>query len=93
MSIFTLARRMGTSVQMIDRTYGHLALDAEEHDRALLDKFDARPEGVCGHVVGTADGDDDPDGGVKTVRFGGASWSGASRDRTDDLLLANSPGG
>jgi hypothetical protein len=28
MSIFTLARRMGTSLQMIDRTYGHLAQDA-----------------------------------------------------------------
>jgi hypothetical protein len=25
MSIFTLARRMGTSVQVIDATYGHLA--------------------------------------------------------------------
>ena len=25
MSIFTLARRMGTSVQMTDATYGHLA--------------------------------------------------------------------
>ncbi len=30
MSIFTLARRMGTSVQMIDSTYGHLAQDAED---------------------------------------------------------------
>ncbi|MDP2712566.1 MAG: tyrosine-type recombinase/integrase [Solirubrobacteraceae bacterium] len=41
MSIFTLSRRMGTSVQMIDRTYGHLAQDAEQHDRALLDAYDA----------------------------------------------------
>jgi integrase len=30
-SLFSLARRMGTSVEMIDRTYGHLAPDAEGH--------------------------------------------------------------
>jgi hypothetical protein len=41
MSIFTLARRMGTSVQMIDSTYGHLAQDAEDQDRGLLDAYDA----------------------------------------------------
>jgi integrase len=41
MSIFTLARRMGTSVQMIDRTYGHLAQDAEDRDLGLLDAYDA----------------------------------------------------
>jgi integrase len=29
-SLFSLARRMGTSVEMIDRTYGHLAPDAED---------------------------------------------------------------
>jgi integrase len=34
MNIFTLARRMGTSLQMIDRTYGHLAQDAEDQDRS-----------------------------------------------------------
>lgn len=39
-SLFTLARRMGTSVQMIDRTYGHLAPDAEEYERGLLDAYD-----------------------------------------------------
>jgi integrase len=27
--IFTLARRMGTSVKMIDRTYGHLVAGAD----------------------------------------------------------------
>ena len=48
MSIFTLARRMGTSVQVIDATYGHLAHDADEHDRELLDAYDA----ASGHVVG-----------------------------------------
>jgi hypothetical protein len=39
-SLFTLSRRMGTSVEMIDRTYGHLAPDAEEYERGLLDEFD-----------------------------------------------------
>jgi hypothetical protein len=29
-------------VQMIDRTYGHLAPDAEEYERGLLDSYDAR---------------------------------------------------
>lgn len=32
---------MGTSVEMIDRTYGHLAPDAEEYERGLLDAYDA----------------------------------------------------
>ena len=53
MSIFTLARRMGTSVQVIDATYGHLARDADEHDRELLDAYDAG----SGHVVGTNSAD------------------------------------
>jgi integrase len=40
-SLFTLARRMGPSVEMIDRTYGHLAPDAEDYERGLLDAFDS----------------------------------------------------
>ena len=36
-SIFELARVMGTSVKMIDRTYGHLAHDSEQAIRARLD--------------------------------------------------------
>jgi integrase len=44
-SLFTLARRMGTSVEMIDRTYGHLAPDAEEYERGLLDAFDSAATG------------------------------------------------
>jgi hypothetical protein len=36
-SIFELARLMGTSVAMIDRTYGHLARDSESAIRARLD--------------------------------------------------------
>jgi len=52
MNIFTLARRMGTSLQMIDATYGHLAQDAEDQDRALLDVYDSQ-SATTGHVVGT----------------------------------------
>ncbi len=32
---------MGTALAMIDATYGHLAPDAEQHERALLDAYDA----------------------------------------------------
>jgi integrase len=41
LSLFALARRMGTSVEQIDRTYGHLLPDAVEYERGLLDAFDA----------------------------------------------------
>jgi hypothetical protein len=50
MSIFTLARRMGTSVQRIDSTYGHLAQGAEDQDRGLLDAYDDASD-ARGHVV------------------------------------------
>lgn len=40
MNTFALARRMGTSVQMIDNTYGHLISDSIERETALLDDFD-----------------------------------------------------
>jgi integrase len=59
MSIFTLSRRMGTSVQMIDATYGHLASDADDYDRGLLDAYDDA-ETSSGHVVGTTFPADDP---------------------------------
>jgi integrase len=36
-STFELARLMGTSIAMIDRTYGHLAHDSEDAIRARLD--------------------------------------------------------
>jgi integrase len=39
--LFSLARRMGTSINQIDRTYGHFVADAVEHERAMLDAFDA----------------------------------------------------
>jgi integrase len=41
MGIFTLARRMGTSVRMIDATYAHRVRDADDQDRELLDSDDA----------------------------------------------------
>lgn len=40
-NIYTLTRRMGTSVKMIDETYGHFARDAEDYERDLLDTYDA----------------------------------------------------
>ena len=42
LSIFELARYMGTSVEMIDRTYGHLAKGAEDAARAKLDAYATR---------------------------------------------------
>jgi integrase len=42
LSIFELARYMGTSVEMIDRTYGHLAKGAEDSARAKLDAYAGR---------------------------------------------------
>jgi hypothetical protein len=33
---------MGTSLAMIDATCGHLAQDAEERERELLDAYDSR---------------------------------------------------
>lgn len=40
-NIFTLAQRMGTSVQMVSQTYGHLADNAEDYERSILDAWDA----------------------------------------------------
>ena len=48
MGIFTLARRMGTSVRIIDATYGHLVRDADDQDRDLLDAYDG-PWARSGH--------------------------------------------
>jgi integrase len=42
-SIFELARVMGASVREIDRTYGHLARDAEDSIRARLNARAAQP--------------------------------------------------
>jgi hypothetical protein len=39
---FEIARRMGTSIEQIERTYGHLLPDALERGRAALEAFDAK---------------------------------------------------
>jgi hypothetical protein len=49
--IFTLARRMGTSVKMIDRTYGHLVAGADVYERELLDAFDQAQSRQLGRAV------------------------------------------
>jgi len=49
-SIFELARYMGTSVEMIDRTYGHLAKGAEDSARAKLDAYASRTVTGFGNV-------------------------------------------
>jgi hypothetical protein len=54
-SLFALARRMGTSLEMIDKTYGHLAPDADEYELSLLDTFDARVSPAVGHLSDTSD--------------------------------------
>lgn len=54
-SLFALSRRMGTSLEMIDRTYGHLAPDADDYELGLLDAFDARTSRADGHFLDTAD--------------------------------------
>jgi hypothetical protein len=46
---------MGTSLEMIDKTYGHLAPDADEYELGLLDAFDARILREDGHLLDTAE--------------------------------------
>jgi len=41
-SLFVIARRMGTSLEQIDKTYGHLLPDAEAAEREMLNAFDSR---------------------------------------------------
>ena len=41
---------MGTSVEQIDKTYGHLLPEAAEHEPGLLDKFNA-----CGILAETGE--------------------------------------
>jgi hypothetical protein len=54
--IFTLALRMGTSVKMLDQTYGHLITGADVHE--LLDAFDGRGAEPFGHVLDTEAAED-----------------------------------
>jgi hypothetical protein len=41
---FEIARMMGTSIEQIEKTYGHLLPDALERGRAALEAFDAKSE-------------------------------------------------
>ena len=47
MEIFKLSRRTGTSVAMIEKTYGHLRKDADDGDRELMDAHAARTGGLA----------------------------------------------
>jgi hypothetical protein len=47
-SMFELARYMGTSVEQIEKTYGHLLPDSLDRTRAALDTFVANAERTCG---------------------------------------------
>jgi integrase len=40
-NLFYLSRVMGTSLTMIDKTYGHLVPDADEYVRGLLNTYDS----------------------------------------------------
>jgi integrase len=42
---FAVARRLGTSVQMIEQTYGHVAHDSETWELERLEDFDAESDG------------------------------------------------
>ena len=52
---FELSRMMGTSLEMIDKTYGHLLHDAAARATAALDAFDARPTEAFGQRVGNGE--------------------------------------
>jgi hypothetical protein len=56
--VLTLARRMGTSVKMIDRTYGHLVAGADAYEHDLLDAFDGGRSGPLGRYL---DAEEDAD--------------------------------
>ena len=45
---------MGTSVLMIEKTYGHLLADALDRGRAALDAFDTRSQ-AFGQRLGNAE--------------------------------------
>lgn len=51
--LFYLSRIMGTSVEMISQTYGHLVPDSEEYLRGLLDSFDVAGQNAVAEGLGT----------------------------------------
>jgi hypothetical protein len=48
-NLSTLARRVGTSVEMIDGTDGHLAPDTDTYESDLVDNWDARIRAMGAH--------------------------------------------
>jgi hypothetical protein len=46
---------MGTSLEMIDQTYGHLVPDAEAVELALLNAYDAKNQ-AFGQLSGSEEG-------------------------------------
>jgi integrase len=53
LNTFMLAKRMGTSLEMIDRTYGKFAKDGAEHELFMLDAFDGLAQVPVGTDLGT----------------------------------------
>jgi integrase len=51
--LFEFARFMGTSVEQIDRTYGHLLPDSIERARHALDAFAGRTAPIAGATSGS----------------------------------------
>jgi len=88
--IFTLARRMGTSVAMIDRTYGHLVAGADVLERELLDAFDAGHDDRLGRAVDASPSENGVramSGRRRSLLFAGFPLvSGRCQVRTGDLL-------
>jgi hypothetical protein len=76
--ILTLARRMGTSVKMIDRTYGHLVAGADEYERELLDRFDSERSEPDGRYLGA---EEEANETGSATRITGASSSKTSSPR------------
>jgi hypothetical protein len=52
---FEIARMMGTSVAMLDKTYGHLLRDAAMRGRGQLDAFDASQDEAFGRLSGATE--------------------------------------
>lgn len=50
-SLFYLARLMGSSVEQIDKTYGHMLPESEDYLRGLLDEFDSATIGTDAETV------------------------------------------
>ena len=52
---FEIARMMGTSIEQIEKTYGHLLPDALERGRAALEAFDTASSAAFGRGTGAVD--------------------------------------